>query len=231
MKCSSPYQFRRRSGMWIDAPCGKCPACRVNRASEWATRLMHEIEPENGQEKTGWFITLTYENAPETLNKEELQKFFKRVRKDGVEMKYFACGEYGEKNGRPHYHIAAITKQQDVQWNKYWTLGLIDIGTLTFESARYTANYLLKQAGEESTSQKPFQLMSKGLGGAWAHANDKVVRRGLTKGGKPIKTPRYYRKQLDIVAPRMDPHEKHNYWQRKLNNDGKINTTIRRDKV
>jgi len=218
VKCSRPYEFRRRSGIWVSAPCGRCPACRVNRASEWATRIMHEMEGE----KEGYFLTLTYENAPPGLEKEELQKFFKRVRKDGIEMKYFACGEYGEQNGRPHYHVAAITvNAPNVQWNKYWTLGFVHVGALTFESARYTANYLLKQAGEETLNNvpKPFQLMSKGLGGAWAADNRKTVVRGLTKGGKQIKTPRYYRKKLNIVAPRTDDSTERNLSQRERNNN------------
>lgn len=233
MRCSRPYAFRRRSGLWVDAPCGKCAACRVNRATEWATRLMHEMEGEN---KSGYFLTLTYTEAPKEIQKAELQKFMKRVRKDGVEMKYFACGEYGEKNGRPHYHVAAITTNAPaVQWDKYWTAGFVSVGTLTFQSARYTANYLLKQSDRETIDdiQKPFQLMSKGLGGAWAHDNGNTVIKGLKRGGKQQRTPRYYRKILDIKPDRpKDPWAATtNTWQRELNNNAKTDREVRRNKL
>lgn len=47
---------------------------------------------------------------PLTLCKKHLQDFFKRLRKNtGVKLQYFACGEYGKKFGRPHYHLLVWT--------------------------------------------------------------------------------------------------------------------------
>ena len=41
-------------------PCGHCIACRINKSSEWATRMMMEVktQPEN----SCWFVTLTYDD-------------------------------------------------------------------------------------------------------------------------------------------------------------------------
>lgn len=65
------------------------------------------------------FITLTYspENLPKygNLEKSDFQKFMKRFRewlareakkgkKTPPDIKYFYCGEYGDENGRPHFH-------------------------------------------------------------------------------------------------------------------------------
>lgn len=65
------------------------------------------------------FVTLTYDNehlpADDGLRPDDLQKFFKRLRKDldGKKIKYYACGEYGDKKelrndgkmlGRCHFH-------------------------------------------------------------------------------------------------------------------------------
>lgn len=56
-----------------------------------------------------YFKRKPFKNIP-VLCKEDLQKFIKRLRFQifktfGVEIRYFACGEYGPKHFRPHYHI------------------------------------------------------------------------------------------------------------------------------
>lgn len=116
------------------------------------------------------FVTLTYspENLPkdQSITKDELQRFFKRLRKKlskkGVQIRYFACGEYGEKNNRPHYHaiifgtdfpdrqIVTQTKRGDYLYrsptlDKAWGLGHAWIGDVTFESAAYVARYVMKK--------------------------------------------------------------------------------------
>ena len=89
---------------------------------QWKLRLLYEL--------SNWdkalFLTLTYDDLhlPEDLSihKKDLSAFFKRLRSeldyDGKgKIKYYACGEYGEKGGlvrngvhagkfikRPHYH-------------------------------------------------------------------------------------------------------------------------------
>ena len=66
-------------------------------------RLLHELEYWD----KATFITLTYapEHLPEksSLKPDDLQKFWKRLRKElkDKKIKYFACGEYGEKKIKP----------------------------------------------------------------------------------------------------------------------------------
>jgi len=87
-------------------PCGKCMHCRVAKRREWSLRMLHELD----EHEDSIFITLTYDedNVPEnmSLRKADLQKFFKRLRKalGDRTIKYFACGEYGDKTERLHYH-------------------------------------------------------------------------------------------------------------------------------
>ena len=118
MNCFNPLEgyrnedgqitFNKDSGIGssIYLPCGQCMECRLERSRQWAIRCMHEA----GTFEENSFITLTYneENLPEngTLVKEDLQNFWKRLRKaiDPIKIKYFACGEYGLENDRPHYH-------------------------------------------------------------------------------------------------------------------------------
>lgn len=109
-----------RASSYVDPlliPCGKCIGCRLDYSRAWADRMMFELD-HTGK---GIFLTLTYNNAhvpigmldnetelplSYSLDKTDLQKFWKRLRKkfSEKELRYFACGEYGSKTFRPHYH-------------------------------------------------------------------------------------------------------------------------------
>jgi len=111
------------------------------------------------------FITLTYDDAhiplDKSVHKEELQKFFKRQRKLIGPFRYFACGEYGEKKNRPHYHAIIFgydypdktllsVKNGNALYTsptlaKAWKKGFHTIGHVTFESAAYVARYVMKK--------------------------------------------------------------------------------------
>lgn len=155
--------FSRAAG-WsdrpIELPCGKCVGCRERRARDWALRCVHEAS----MHQHNSFITLTYrdECIPDgrLLRLRDLQLFFKRLRKRVGRFRYFACGEYGSRNLRPHYH--ALVFGQDfcadrvqVQERPYprffsavleetWGLGRTDVGSVTYESAAYVARYVHK---------------------------------------------------------------------------------------
>lgn len=112
------------------------------------------------------FLTLTYddEHLPHggVLELRDWQLFAKRVRKAGLPFRYFVCGEYGDKNGRPHYHACMFGQDfsadrdlvevrdgqpmyKSAMLNELWGLGNCMIGTLTFESAAYVARYVMKK--------------------------------------------------------------------------------------
>lgn len=97
-------------------PCGQCPECRTSKIHSWMFRLDKELE----RSTNPLFVTLTYNNESlsygqkePTLVKRDLQLFLKRLRKVHEKrfgkacapIKYYACGEYGSKTHRPHYHI------------------------------------------------------------------------------------------------------------------------------
>lgn len=103
-----------------------------------------------------------------SLSKGDLQGFTKRLNEDvrrrfGKGVKYYACGEYGDKTHRPHYHIAVYgedfsddryhwkrsesgaTLWRSSRLARLWPHGDADIGELTFESAAYIARYIMKK--------------------------------------------------------------------------------------
>ena len=99
----SPFTLKQ-TNTGVTVPCGKCPNCRSNRASAWSFRLIQEDK----RSLSSNFVTLTYatEHVPilksgyMSLNKSDLQKFFKRLRKLSIQrLRYYAVGEYGGKAG------------------------------------------------------------------------------------------------------------------------------------
>lgn len=146
----------------VEVPCGQCIGCRLERSRQWAIRCVHEasLYPNN------CFITLTYRD--ECLPKDnslcvaDFQKFMKRLRKrfgDGI--RFFHCGEYGEKFARPHYHACLFNfdfpdrkLEKSVNGHKYyvseilkelWPFGHSMVGDVSFESAAYVARYITKK--------------------------------------------------------------------------------------
>jgi hypothetical protein len=164
----------------ITVPCGGCIGCRLDYSRNWAIRCMHEAE----MHMENCFITLTYnkKSLPEggTLKKTDFQKFMKRLRKKyGPDIRYFHCGEYGEKLGRPHYHALLfnfnfsdrylwrvqngnnIYRSESLE--KLWPFGFCEIGSVTFESAAYVARYVVKKVKGQAAKDH-YQRINKETG-------------------------------------------------------------------
>lgn len=147
----------------IKLPCRQCIGCRLEYSRQWAIRISHEAS----LYKNNCFITLTYapEHLPDdgSLNVRHYQLFMKRLRKKyGENIRFFHCGEYGEKQGRPHYHACIFnfdfpdkkfhrkTPQGHPVWTsesltEIWGKGRTEIGAVTFQSAAYVARYITKK--------------------------------------------------------------------------------------
>jgi hypothetical protein len=170
------------SDLPVTVPCGRCVGCRLEYSRQWAIRCVHEAQ----MHEHNAFITLTY--APEhmpsdySIHKEELQKFFKRLRKHlDCDIRYFACGEYGEKSNRPHYHAIVFgtdfpdkflhsESNGNYLWRsptleKAWKKGHSLIGDVTFESAAYVARYVMKKRkGDEEEIAEHYKLLDPETG-------------------------------------------------------------------
>nr|WAE43853.1 MAG: replication initiator protein [Microviridae sp.] len=187
--------------------CGRCDDCRIARSREWAIRILHEM-PQFGEKS---FLTFTYDNVSLPgdygLDKYEFQLFWKRMRKAcNRKIKYFACGEYGERFGRPHYHAICFglgLGDQDLI-EEVWENGFVDVGFVSYKSARYVADYLNKKRMPNELlmgREPPFQLVSQGLGARFAFQNEsQILRNGfVSMNGIKMTVPRYYRKKLHLI--------------------------------
>lgn len=197
-------KLRRVLGQdWLDEHltpigCGRCPSCRLKKANEWSLRCRLEAE----QHEHNYFLTLTYDdmhlpNAADygvdafvdfdgqlvtsCLERSHVVDFVKRLRDrvknefgvDGV--KVFYSGEYGDRYGRPHYHILLMGMpdlSKDLSFlfarqvkgvraeyfssslmNSCWhsrgnrlsTMGFVVLSDCTPDSIAYTTRYTLKK--------------------------------------------------------------------------------------
>ena len=152
------------------------------RANEWAVRCHFELT----EHQENCFLTLTYENNPIRLHKEHLQKFIKRLRKSIYprQIKYFSCGEYGDIEKRPHYHILIFgydfkdkyhwklsksNKQmyRSAELESLWTYGNSIVQEANKQTAAYAAKYAAHQKEELPVyleKYPEFNTMSKNLG-------------------------------------------------------------------
>lgn len=147
-------------------PCGQCVECRLKYSREWGLRAVHEA---SGHDEN-CMVDLTYadEFLPRhgSLDVKAPVLFLKRLRKsiEPKKVRYMYAGEYGEDNGRPHYHFILFghdfvdkvdTGRKSAKGfplfgsaalSKLWTFGLSNVGQMSFESAAYIARYIMKKS-------------------------------------------------------------------------------------
>lgn len=135
------------------------------------------------------FVTLTYddEHLPEKgdLQKRDLQLYCKRVyRRVEGGIRYYGCGEYGERYGRPHYHLAVYGEEDVDLLSTAWGQGKVDVGFLEPASAAYICGYMVKKFGERKRTDRvpEFAVMSlkPGLGTEYV---EEIAKALWTKGG------------------------------------------------
>lgn len=96
------------------------------------------------------FVTLTYnkEHYPidGSVDPRELQLYLKRLRElvKPTKIRFFAVGEYGDKKGRAHYHLALFGLPECMEVSSAWGKGNVHVGSLTVDSAAYIVSYVCK---------------------------------------------------------------------------------------
>lgn len=238
------YSRSNSTGEKVTLPCGQCIGCRLERSRQWAMRCVNEAQ----LYKENSFITLTYdkhhiplinslnlkdkliETTP-TLKPRDFTLFMKKFRKKYGKVRYFQCGEYGDKLGRPHHHAILFGKSfpnqylystrngvnyyRDTELEKVWGKGMVIIGDVTFESAAYVARYIVKkQLGADDREylehygmkHPEYVTMSRrpGIGREWyeKYKDDIYPKDFVTmRGGIKCKPPKYYDKQFDLTHP------------------------------
>lgn len=168
---------KKGTAQTLEVACGSCLGCRLDHALMWAIRIVHESYLHLDNEGN-CFVTLTYRDPSEctdrqykagrfipadySLKPSDVSKFIRRLRKSAEhKIRYFYCGEYGDENERPHYHVCLFNHsfKDQVLWKddegfytytskileELWGFGFCTVQALNFETASYTARYALKK--------------------------------------------------------------------------------------
>lgn len=186
---NSPVGGKLAQGKALTLPCGRCIGCRLERARQWAVRMVHECQ----MHEESSFLTLTYDDAHiplvenssgekvGTLCKKDAQAFIKALRKkiDPVKVRFFLCGEYGDKLSRPHYHVMLFgyafpdrvplssldskllggrgrahgkyPTYYSAELESVWKRGICTVQDVSFDSAAYVASYTCKKVNTKKS--------------------------------------------------------------------------------
>lgn len=214
--------------------CSRCIGCRLERSRQWAIRCVYEAQLHEANS----FITLTYRddqlihggNAYGTLYPRHLELFWKRLRKwYDKPIRYFACGEYGDKSHRPHYHacVFGLDFPDQKLWSskgginlytsdaldRLWSHGMCTIGDVNFESAAYVARYIVKKRlGQDADSylkegiEPEFVRMSRrpGIASRWfdKFETDVFPHDSVSiRGGIKCRPPKYFFNRYSLTHP------------------------------
>lgn len=182
------------------------------------------------------FVTLTFRDHPGDLCYEYFQKFMKRLRRRfacfDVTLghwvpRFFACGEYGESFGRPHFHavLFGVGFPDRVYWRKsdsghavdrsqlleqLWTHGDCYVGDVTFESAAYVARYVMKKVNGQLadhhygglTPEMAHMSLRPGIGAMWFERfwRDVYPHGRVVANGIEVLPPKFYDKLFRRVS-------------------------------
>lgn len=216
------------SDLKVDVPCGQCIGCRLEYSRQWAVRCVHEASLHDDN----CFVTLTYRDdclpSGSSLLKRDVQLFMKRLRKayKACRIRFFCCGEYGERLQRPHYHLIlfgfdftdkvlftvrnGVRLYRSASLELLWSHGFSTIGQVSFESASYVARYCVKKVtgrqryAHYSGRQPEFSLMSRrpGIAREWIERfHDDVYPHDylVIRKGVKCKPVRYYDDVYDSI--------------------------------
>ena len=181
--------------------------------------------------KENCFVTLTYRplfmHKDRSLHMEDFQKFMKRLRKRFGKVRFFHCGEYGDKLNRPHYHacIFGFDFPDKVLWKirdgvrlyrskeleKLWYYGFSTVGDVNFKSAAYVARYVTKKVNGDLADKHykgrcpEYVTMSRrpGIAASWfqKYGSDVFPQDYMVVNGVRCKPVRYYDNMFDVDNP------------------------------
>lgn len=158
------YELADKSRESLSVPCRHCIGCLLDSARDLSVRAYHESLLFD----SNVFVTLTYDNehlpADRSVSKRTLQLFLKRLRKRFCEreIRYLACGEYGTRTKRAHYHLILFnldfpdkipfsrSKTGFINYvsktlGELWPYGHHTINNVSLNSCGYVARYVTKK--------------------------------------------------------------------------------------
>ena len=197
---------------FIEVPCGKCFGCLKSKRNGWRIRLCAEFF---ANPDAAAFITLTFDDVSLGRFKDNPNKAirlfldrFRKVYAPGV--KHFIAAEFGEKNGRLHYHGLLFNLMRNVpldcdMLSKLWTYGYVYIGYCNQKTINYVSKYITKMP--PPGCKLPRLIVSKGMGKVFLDTYGLELSNNfkpyISSNGYKISLPRYYIDKLFDKATRV----------------------------
>lgn len=207
--------------------CGQCVQCRLQKSREWANRCALESLMYDKSRNYFITLTYDDSHLPLSaksglcsLRMDDVSAFNKRLRRHNSyhygedKIRFYVAGEYGDTTSRAHYHILlyniTIPDLKLISHNKFgnplytsqtiddlWGHGFCCIGELNWNTAAYTARYVMKkQYGSNALMYKdagiepPSTRMSRmpGIGVPWfeLYGDDLYRQVAVNDEGFPI---------------------------------------------
>lgn len=204
-------------------PCGNCLGCRLDKLALWSARCNYELYKNRSAFLTFTYDDYHLKYLDDialypTLVRDDLHRFLDNLRHKIKAMpvlpkgskrdfSYFAVGEYGGHFERPHYHVLFFGLDfADFKKIFYstWKNGYIKSLPILTGGLRYVIDYFTKEnvtgklaesLYDDTCRQRPFNLVSRGLGSELFYAHRDEIRQGkdLHIGSRVVPVPPYYR--------------------------------------
>lgn len=142
---------------------------------------------------------LRSETNGKELSRKDHQKFIKRLRHKCGPLRYYMCGEYGERLSRPHYHYLIFGYNfpdktyfktsasgeklyRSATLDHLWPFGHAWIGDVTYESCAYVAAYVMKKLNGPM-AEEHYRRQDEGGNDYWLQPefNEMSRRPGIAK--------------------------------------------------
>lgn len=232
------------------------------KRNDWSIRLAEELKHAKSAHFLTFtyspeLLPYSEDSGAPTLVKSDLQDFLKRLRislsrgiqtdnfqgksvktpKIAVKLIYFAQGEYGSQKNRPHYHMILFNMPRSIDFliERCWQKGFVHYGDCNAATIHYTTKYMItKYDSAFDGVQKPFALMSKGIGKSYADRNGEYHRTNqvptLTQlGGAKYPLPRYLKDKIfsDVEKLQMTARNVTYTERRQMSQDSKLLSTLK----
>ena len=222
MSCSRPYyddKILNLNGEPVPIPCGQCFCCRLDLQKKYVDRMFCAYHSHD----CSAFVTFTYDDdhlfikdgfLNASLVKEDLHKYLDNIKHQlkNVDFEYFACGEYGDKFNRPHYHVLFFGLDYQLHekfFKKTWHKGLVKVLPCSSKAFKYVSKYIVKDTAFDNSHYydigliPPFRKISRGLGSrVYNRYLSDIFRYGyFVFKSRKIVVNRYYFNRLTLHSP------------------------------